>query len=259
MFKSKLLSQLDFIEHSFFGRQGGVSSGNFKSLNSSYRVGDEVQNVDDNRKIIADKFKVTTEQILSLKQVHETNIFHVDNENLRFSDTNELQYDGLITMYPGLVLAIYSADCIPILFVDRKSKLIAAIHCGWRGLINGIIENTFKTFASLANANLDLCVVFGPCIHVESYEVDEEFYNRFLAINTSNSNYFKYTKNSKKYYFNLLDYGYNIVRGHNVEESSIEIINYDTVKESELFFSHRRSQKLGHSSRGLQLSCIMKK
>ena len=253
MFKSKLLSQIDFIDHTFFGRYGGVSTGVYTSLNTSYSLEDKKENVDKNREIIANTFDLPVNKLLSLKQVHSTNIISVDN-TLSFDNTSIIEADGMITSEKGIILGVYTADCIPLLFVDTISQSIASVHCGWKGLINGIIQNAINSFNEKASKT-NILMAIGPCIHQESYEVDEIFYRNFIEKDNLAKDFFKKNKKNQKYSFNLPFYAYNIGVKNGIDKKNIDIIDLDTYKNEELFFSHRRSTLLGEK-RGLQLSCI---
>ncbi len=256
MFKSKLLSEINFINHGFFGRKGGVSSSFYLSLNASYNIGDDNKNVDKNREIIANKFQLPAAKLLSLKQVHSTKIVYVNNNQL-FKDTNTIEADGMITSNKSIILGIYTADCIPILFVDTISKSISAIHCGWKGLLNGIIQNTIQEFKKISSKN-NIIMSIGPCIHESYYEVDEIFYQNFLKKDLDSKDFFKKSILNQNYSFNLPFYAYNIGIKNGITENNIEILNLDTYENEDLFFSHRRSVHR-HEKRGLQLSCIMLK
>ncbi|MDR0484328.1 MAG: peptidoglycan editing factor PgeF [Alphaproteobacteria bacterium] len=250
-FQSPLLSQIDFIDHAFFGRNGGVSSGVYSSLNTSYKLGDLKENVDSNRSIIAKKFNLKPNKLLTLNQVHSTKIINVNNLQ-EFENTHDIEADGMITADSNIVLGVYTADCIPILFVDTISKNIAAIHCGWKGLLNGIIQNTINEFNKISPKN-NLIMVIGPCIHQESYEVDDKFYGNFISKDTEAKKFFKQI--DKKYAFNLPLYAYNIGIKLGINKNNLDIINLDTYKNEDLLFSHRRSTHK-NEGKGLQLSCI---
>jgi copper oxidase (laccase) domain-containing protein len=98
-------------------------------------------------------------------------------------------------------------------------------------------------------------MVIGPCISLESYEVDENFYDNFINKDQSAREFFRKTQTQKKYVFNLPLYAYNIGIENGIDKNNVEIINLDTYKNEDLFFSHRRSTHR-NEGKGLQLSCI---
>lgn len=252
--KSPLLVNIPHIQHAFFGRQGGYSKGVFASLNTSFRVPDLQQNVVKNREIISTYFNLPSSKLLTLHQVHSNKILFVEN-NTSFKESNTMEADGMVTNQTGIILSIITADCLPILFAHKTKPLIAAIHCGWQGLINGIIPNTIHHFKTMGYSTKDLVVGIGPCIHQESYEVDQTFYNNFLQQNNAYEKFFAFS-NNKKFLFNLPACATYILVKNNILVKNINVLPYNTYKEEELFFSHRRATHKKEVSRGLQLSCI---
>ncbi|MCL2567429.1 MAG: peptidoglycan editing factor PgeF [Alphaproteobacteria bacterium] len=246
--QSSLLSQISFIDHAFFGRVGGLSTGIYSSLNTSFKLEDNPQHVEKNREAIAKSFNLPTNKLLTLNQVHSPKVIQADK-----STPCDIEADGMITCESDIVLGIYTADCIPILFCDTINKQIAAIHCGWKGLLGGIIQNTIAKLKSSAKNNI--LMVIGPCIHENSYEVDENFYDSFINKDQSAHEFFKKLQAQKKYVFNLPLYAYNIGIKNGINKNNVDIINLDTYKNEDLFFSHRRSTHR-NEGKGLQLSCI---
>ncbi|XWO14300.1 Polyphenol oxidase [Candidatus Hepatincola sp. Pdp] len=252
--KAPLLKNLPHIKHAFFGRQGGYSKGLFASLNTSLRVPDSPKAVLKNREIISKYFNLPPTKLLTFHQIHSNRIIFVEN-NSNFKASNKIEADGMVTNHSGIILSIITADCLPILFAHQTKPLIAAIHCGWPGLTNGIIENTIHNFKAMGCKTEDLIVAIGPCIHQESYEVDLTFYNNFLQLNNSYKKFF-IALNNKKFLFNLPECATNILIKNNILVKNINVLPYNTYKEEQLFFSHRRATHKKEVSRGLQLSCI---
>ncbi|MDR2008264.1 MAG: peptidoglycan editing factor PgeF [Alphaproteobacteria bacterium] len=243
--QSSLLSRINFIDHAFFGRVGGVSNGVYAGLNTSFRVGDNPENVGKNRTLIAESFAQPS-RLLTLNQVHSNKVIRVDT-----STPCDIEADGMITTSRDIILGIYTADCIPILFCDTANRQIAAIHCGWKGLLAGIIQNTIAEFKNTDS----LVMVIGACIHQDNYEVDDNFYENFIKNDQQAGEFFKKSTMPKKYFFNLPLYAYNISIKNGINANNIDVINLDTYKNEDLFFSHRRATHQG-VGRGLQLSCI---
>ncbi|MCJ7546972.1 MAG: polyphenol oxidase family protein, partial [Deltaproteobacteria bacterium] len=118
-------------------------------------------------------------RLLTLRQVHGAEVL-IFEENTRAALTYPLPYDAVITDKKRVALGIWTADCIPILMVDRSKKIIAAVHAGWRGIWRGVIERTvnemIKTFES---APADIVVGIGPGIGPCCYEVQEDVVSLF--------------------------------------------------------------------------------
>jgi hypothetical protein len=252
-YKSKILSSVNFAQHCFFGNSGGISTGVYSSLNTSYKVGDLTDNVSKNRAIIAKCFSQPKENLFTVNQVHGTEILEITKYNANSQLLINSAADGMITHLPNIILGVYTADCVPLLFIDNKSKYIGALHCGWKGLLYGGIENMVNKFKHI-NKNSDILVGIGPCIKQSSYEVNNDFYNNFTTIDMNSENYFSTEKDQVK--FDITGYAKHKLLTLGTNENNIEILNYDTFADSN-FFSHRRASKK-NETRGLQLSCIMK-
>ncbi len=127
-----------------------------------------------NRSATAEAAGFSPENIISLKQTH-SNIVHVVDESnkadyISHSKSYATMYEGdaLITNIENVMLCVQTADCAPILIAAKNKKYVAAIHCGWRGVISGIIDSTMDKLKSLGCD--DLLMAIGPCIHRESLE-----------------------------------------------------------------------------------------
>ena len=134
---------------------------------------------------------------------------------------------------------------------DTQNQIIACIHAGWKGALSGIIENTVKKFKKFSSKNKIFASV-GPCIGLKSYEVDLNFYKRFITKSKNNTTYFL-KKNKFKKLFNLRKYVNDKLVRLNVK---VDHVNHDTFKERSRFFSYRRSQTLGDNDYGRSISVI---
>ncbi|MGV3278774.1 peptidoglycan editing factor PgeF [Rickettsiales bacterium LUAb2] len=247
------LNSIDFIKHGFFTRIGGFSINNFSELNTSYFAGDELTNVDKNRKLVNDYFANPKSKLITVKQVHSTNVKIVDENNLPQIDD---EADALITTSPNIILGVQTADCVPLLMVDINKKIIAAIHCGHNGSFNGIIENTYLKMQNLGSTSSNIIAAIGPSIKQASYEVDINFYNKYINQNPQNQQFFINSINKNHYLFNLPNYITNKLL--NLGITNTHEITLDTFSNNHLFFSHRFATK-NNINRGLQISTIMLK
>ena len=130
------LEKTEFIKHCFSTREGGVSSGIFKSMNLSFTRGDDKENVDENFRRIAAVMDEPTSNFVLSKQTHTTNVHTVTEKDAGAGLTRPRPYtdtDGLITNVPHLVLSCFFADCVPLYFIDTKKRAIGLSHSGWRG------------------------------------------------------------------------------------------------------------------------------
>ena len=150
-----------------------------------------------------------------------------------------------------MALGVVTADCVPIILFDKKNQIIGCIHAGWKGAFSGIIENTIRKFKKLGQKNTIYATV-GPCIGNKSYEVDLDFYRKFISKSKKNKIYFT-RRNENKKLFDLRKYVNDKLIKLNVQ---VDHIRKDTFKEKSSFFSYRRSQILGQSDYGRCISLI---
>ena len=171
--------------------------------------------------------------------------------NKRNQNSKRFNSDALITKLRGVALGVVTADCVPIILYDIKNQIIGCIHAGWKGASSGIIENTVKKFKKINSKN-KIFASIGPCIGKKSYEVDVEFYKKFISISKKNIKYFL-KKNNHKHLFNLRKYVNDKLIKLNVK---VDHVNHDTFREKTTFFSYRRSQKLQEKDYGRCISVI---
>lgn len=150
-------------------RAGGVSSGEFSSLNLSARVGDDPQRVARNRAILRACLPAEPAWV---RQVHGTVVIETARA------TPEAEADGLVTRAAGTVCAVLTADCLPVLLADRAGRTVGIAHAGWRGLAAGIIGNVVRAMDVPA---ADLIAYVGPGIGPQCYEVGEDVHQAFVG------------------------------------------------------------------------------
>ncbi len=187
-----------------------------------------------------------------VRQIHSNLVYTVDNID---ADLNNIEADALVTDLPGVALAVIAADCVPILFVDSKNKVIGVAHAGWSGALSGVIENTVKAMQNLGSKTESVQALIGPCIHQESYEVSQEFYDRFIEENIKNKEYFLPLSLEGKYLFDLVAYVKNRLNRSRV--GVIYDMDHNTFARPSLYSSNRRSTLCGQSYQGSLLSTIM--
>ena len=176
MFYSKNLKKIKKIKHCFFSRKGGFSRGIYKSLNCGKGSKDKKTNIEKNLNFVSKKVNVKLDNLKLMHQTHSNKVIFVSKNNRR---SKNFYSDALITNIKGYALGVVTADCAPIILYDSKNQFIGCIHAGWKGAFSGIIENTIKKFKRLNSKNKILASI-GPCIGPKSYEVDINFYKKFL-------------------------------------------------------------------------------
>ncbi|MGV3740387.1 MAG: peptidoglycan editing factor PgeF [Gammaproteobacteria bacterium] len=152
-------------------RMGGVSKADYATFNLAEHVGDNHEHVAANRQILSDILQLPSEPIW-LEQTHSTRCVNVDKPQF------ERNADAALTRQQHKVLAIMTADCLPILICDRQGTEIAAIHAGWRGLANGIVDNT----VNMLNSDLSQYIAWlGPAICGHCYATGAEVLDHFVS------------------------------------------------------------------------------
>jgi polyphenol oxidase len=161
------------LAHGFLGRVGGVSTGPFAGLNLAYWVGDDPAQVDENWRLL--RGVIGNDPIARCHQVHGKTVRIVTRENL----DEKPEGDGMVTAERGIMLAVASADCVPILMVDAKCAVVGAIHAGWRGVIAGIAAEGVRAMGSLGAKPREIRAALGPSIGQCCFEVDDDLAHRF--------------------------------------------------------------------------------
>ncbi len=237
------------IPHGFFGRRGGVSTGELASLNCGLGSGDDPALIAENRRRVADAV-LPGGALTGVYQVHGNRCVIVD-------DTTDLtarpEADALATRTPGIILGILTADCVPVLFADRDAGVIGAAHAGWKGALAGVTDATLTAMESLGANRANIAAAIGPCIARASYEVDDGFVQRFTADDPANERFFAAAKPGHAM-FDIAAYVAARLAAAGV--TRIAIGGQDTYAEAEDYFSYRRACHKGENSYGRQLSVI---
>ena len=251
MFYSKKLSKFSEINHGFFNKNGGVSKGIYKSLNCGAGSKDKKTNIEKNLKIVKRKISKKSKEIFLVKQIHGNKfIFLNKNSNIKNRSINA---DAIITEKKKFPIAVLTADCVPLLLFDKKRKMIAAIHAGWRGAFKGIINKVIKFMLKKGCERKDITVAIGPSIAQKNYNVKLDFKNKFIKKHKKNKIFFK--NKNKIIYFNLQNYVKSQLKLNKI--SKIDIISIDTYDKKNNFFSARRSLRSKHDDYGRNISIIV--
>ncbi len=250
--KAENLKDAFGVRHGFFTRNGGVSKGNFASLNGGLWNGDEENAVLENRRLAALYLEAEPEKALSCEQVHSPDVVTVTEA---WEPPQSPKADAMVTRARGLVLVVLTADCVPVLFADEKAGVIGAAHAGWRGAISGVIENTLTAMEALGAQRRNVRAALGPCIAQNSYEVGPEFPAPFLAEKPDFQRFFRPSFKSGHYMFDLPGYVMEKLRLAGV--GMIEPPPGDTCADEERFFSYRRNFLRGEKGVGSLISAIV--
>lgn len=222
----------DFIKAGTTLRQGGVSIGAYSSFNLATHVGDELAAVERNRAILDQSLNVPNAPQW-LEQIHSTEVVLLPNEEAI------PKADASYTSKENIVCTVMTADCLPLLITNKQGSCVAAIHAGWRGLCDGIIEATIK---KLPVEPESLLVWLGPAIGADVYEVGEEVYDAFTKAEVEAKQAF--TSVSEGHW--LFDiYQLAKLRLNKMGVNHIYGGDRCTLSEEEHFFSYRRDDVTG--------------
>lgn len=211
-------------------RVGGVSAPPFDSLNLSFSSGDDPDNVRKNRARLISALGLP-EPPRWLKQVHGTRVVDADLA------VNHPQADASTSNQSRRVLAVTTADCVPVLICDRGGREVAAAHAGWRGLAAGILE---QTVAALKSEPSQLLAWLGPGIGPDTFEVGPEVRDAFVAADPEAVCAFR-KRNADRLLADL----YQLAR-RRLQRAGIQAVfggEYCTYSDSAQFFSYRRDGK----------------
>ena len=247
----KNLSATGIVKHGFSTRKGGVSTGIFSSMNLNFKRGDDPDAVMENYRRMAAALNMRVEDMVLSDQTHTTNVRVITEEDrgkgiLKPQDYSDV--DGMITNVPGLVLATFYADCVPLYFIDPVHRAIGLSHSGWRGTVAKIGAVTVRRMQEeFGSEPSEIYAAVGPSICQDCYEVSEDVIEQFkenFAEEQWDSLF--YGKPDGKYQLDLWEANHQIMLEAGIREEHISLPNLCTCCNPEFLFSHRAS----HGKRG---------
>jgi polyphenol oxidase len=235
--------------HGFFTRRGGASSGIYAGLNCGPGSQDQTSAVSVNRGRVASALGVAAERLLSLHQTHSADVVVAGPEGW----AERPRADAAVTAEPGLALSVLTADCAPVLLLDADARVIGAIHAGWRGALDGVVEATVEAMARLGARPERLRAAIGPTISQRVYEVGPEFLERFLDQEQAFGRFFL-NGAADHYLFDLPGFVLARLRAAGVGEAGW--LGACTFSDPARFYSYRRKVKTGEVDYGRLISAI---
>ncbi len=242
------------ISYGFFTRKGGAGNDMYSGLNCGTGSEDAPENVNKNRQAVAQKMGVDARALLSLYQVHSSDVVNVDQI---WSNESRPKADGFVTDKAEIALGIVTADCAPVLFYGQKSAgepVIGAAHAGWKGALGGVLENTVQEMMHLGAKQESIRACIGPCISKSSYEVSEDFTAPFLEEDPQSEMFFHSAAKQGHLHFDLA--GYCCWRLSRAGLKNITLMDIDTYSNEDEFFSYRRATHRDEPDYGRQISVI---
>lgn len=247
-----LLEREKQVNHLFTTRMGGVSEGIYSTMNLSYTRGDRKEAVDENYRRVAAALHCSVEDIVCSDQTHTTNLRVVGREDGGKGITRKKDYtdvDGLMTDEPGVYLAAFYADCVPLYFVDTKRRAVALAHSGWRGTVARMGQCVVEKMREVYGTDpADLLVVVGPSICQECYEVSEDVASAFAAAfpKPGQRQTLLLDKGGGKYQLDLWRANEIVLTEAGIPGKQIQVTDLCTCHNAARLFSHRAS----HGQRG---------
>lgn len=238
-----ILTQFDEILNFTSTRTGGVSTGNYASLNLGRFSGDINENIRTNFSRFCQKTGVGENQLHLPYQTHEHKVLNIDVLFIRQNtDTQREQLhsvDALITNLPNHCIGVSTADCVPILMYDSVQKAVAVVHAGWRGTCARIGLHTVQAMQkSFGTKPEDLVIALGASISPDVYEVGDELVGLFQQENFDTDKIF--FKKGEKYHLDLWMANQMVLTDAGVKAKNIEISGLCTFTQDDKFFSARR-------------------
>lgn len=241
-----ILEKTGLVSHAFSTRLGGVSRGDFATMNFSFTRGDVREDVLENYSRMAAVLGVDRERMVLTWQTHTTNVRRVTEEDAGKGVTRERDYrdvDGLITNIPGITLVTFFADCVPLYFLDPVQKAIGLSHSGWRGTVKRMGRVTIGAMnREFGSRPEDIIACVGPSICRDCYEVGGEVAEEFK--NAFDADYHKeilVQKENGKYQLDLWAANRIVLTEAGIRAANLAVTNICTYCNPDLLFSHRRT------------------
>lgn len=223
-------------------RQGGYSEGRYGEFNINRYCGDSEEAIRQNRSLLCLHLGISDERLIMPHQVHLTEMAVIDEAFLQLSAEERLArlegVDALMTDVAGVCIGVSTADCIPVLLFDPVHQAGCAIHAGWRGTVQRIVEKAVAKMTAVYGTHpADLVAQIGPGIHLDSFEVGDEVYDAFAREG------FRMELISKKYekwHIDLPECNRQQLLSVGIPASQIAVSPVCTFQQSDRFFSARR-------------------
>ena len=254
----KNLEKLEFLKHCFSTRLGGVSSGQYKSMNLSYSQGDNIENVDENYKIFCDALGFNIEKLVITSQIHGNEIKCISKNDIKpglLNNRKSAGVDGFVTDVPGVVLATFHADCPAIFMADGVKKVVGVAHAGWKGTVKKIAKNLVDKFiVCYGSSPSDLICALGPAIGQCCFEVSTDILPEFEKLGLPET-YLKFSDKNNKVNIDLLEVNKQILLQEGVLAKNVVKSDVCTKCNHDLLFSHRATNgKRGGSAAFITLA-----
>jgi polyphenol oxidase len=240
------------IAHAFFTREGGVSTGIYRGLNTGMGSKDLREAVLENRSRAARHLGTALDRLATPFQVHSPDAIKVEEV---WGQGQGPKADAVVTNRPGVAVGVGAADCGPVLFADAEARVVGAAHSGWKGALTGVLESTIEAMVDLGAARENITAVLGPTISSDAYEVGPEFVTRFSETDARNSSFFSPSSRENHSMFDLPAYIVSRLEAAGIASASS--LGLCTYSDEARFYSYRRTTHRSEADYGRLLSAIM--
>lgn len=230
------------VRHTFSTRLGGVSEGQYSTMNTSFSGGDDFKMVEENYRRLCGAVGIDINHLVLSKQTHTNNVRVVTKNDCGtgYIKPSFQDVDGLITNESGVALVTQYADCTPLLFCDPVKHVCATSHAGWRGTVAGIgkvtVEKMIKDFGC---DPADIIAAIGPCICENCYEVDTPVLDAFAESGMDITGVFREGCDENHFMLNLVQANKNILISAGIKEDNIDVSDICTCCNADKLHSHR--------------------
>ncbi len=230
------------VRHTFSTRLGGVSQGQFATMNTSFSSGDDFDAVEENYRRLCGAVGIDISHLVLSKQTHTNNVKIVTKNDCGtgYTKPSFQDVDGLITSESGVALVTQYADCTPLLFCDPVKRVCATSHAGWRGTVSQIGKVTVEKMVEEFGCNpSDIIAAIGPCICQNCYEVDTPVFDAFVESGIDITGVFREGRDENHFMLNLVAANKNILLSAGIKEENIDISDICTCCNANELHSHR--------------------
>ncbi len=238
------------VRHGFFTRQGGVSTGLYEGLNTGVGSKDDPAAIAENRRRIAEHLGGVPDDLAACFQIHSA-VARVAEAGWK---GDRPEGDAVVSAAPGVICAVLTADCAPVLLADPGAGVVGAAHAGWKGALDGVIHSTVAAMQALGAEPRRMVAVVGPCIAQASYEVGADFQDRFENHDTGSARFFAPGETADKRLFDLP--AFVLWRLEQAGVADAAWTGDDTRADATRFYSNRRAYLAGEADFGRLMSAI---
>lgn len=238
------------VRHGFFTRQGGVSTGLYEGLNTGVGSKDDPAAIAENRRRIAGHFGGVSDDLAACFQIHSA-VARVAGAGWK---GDRPEGDAVVSAAPGVICAVLTADCAPVLLADPEAGVVGAAHAGWKGALDGVIHSTVAAMQALGADPRRMVAVVGPCIAQASYEVGADFQDRFDRHDRGSARFFAPGETADKRLFDLP--AFVLWRLEQAGVADAAWTGDDTRVDAGRFYSNRRAYLTGEADFGRLMSAI---